>query len=324
MPDSVATTPTTTAGTPAEIEIPQPAESIAEHAQQFGPDAGRDEELEQPERKAHPSEQQKRDRNNGQWSEGKRRGNPEKRINELTERRKSAEERATALEAEVARLKTQHAPPQQVRQAEQRIETAQNPQRQVVRGDAEPKETDPKYNGNYLAYLDDRTRWVARQEWGQQQTKAREQASAHQATQAWGTKVDKAREKYQDFDQVAFAATNIPPDSVVDKWIDQHRAGTDVLYYLQSHPQERDSLLRKSAFEQVEDLALLSARLLSNTNGLSGGTGSLGGREKVIVLPPKPPNPVRTEAQRAEHVPPPTDGSLSIAEHSKNFGPARR
>jgi hypothetical protein len=214
-----------------EVEIPQPAESIADHAAQFSPEAQRAaveaaDETPAAEKKPHPSDAQKRERETGKWTEGKVRhraksqqASPEDvpRIKELTGKLRAAEE-------ELTRLKTQGASAPQVQQAQQRVENVQTQQARQQQGDPEPKENDPKYNGNYLLYLNDHTRWVARDEWATHQRQEREHASARQVMQTWTERVNKARDKYADFDQVAFSQTNIPPGSPVDAWIMEHEA----------------------------------------------------------------------------------------------------
>lgn len=312
-------------------EAPVEAQSIADHAKSFGPQK---EATEQQERQAHHSDTQRREKETGRFDEGHKRvrksKDAEQRIGALTGRAKTAEERVAELEAKLAKLES--AP----RQAVQPQPQAQPIQPQLTRqatGDPEPSENDPKYKGNYIAYLDDRARWNARQEYRAQRERDQQQASDRALFDAWGTRVNEVKGSYQDFDQVAFGepvpwldARGNPigqAGAAIDSWIMQHKAGPHVLYYLQSHPQERDALLRKPILHVMEDLALLSQRFASNPSTQAGATGAVGGRQVNVVLP-KPPTPVRTEAQRVGTVSPPTDGTLSISEHRKAFGSQRR
>lgn len=323
-------------GEPETQEAPL---SVMEHAAQFSPEAQQAQANETPEEKAereHHSAEQRRDKANGQFREGKQRhraksqqAGPEDapRIQQLTARAKAAEEKLTAAETELARLRTQHASPAQIAKAEAKVEQAQT----STFSEPEPTEDDPKFAGDYGKFLRAAAAWEGRKAYADAQTAERQQrertsqeTAQRETLKSWAGRVDAAKTKYSDFEAVAYAPTIIPPGSVIDAWIMEHKAGADVLYYLQSptHRQELESLLMKPVLEQAEDLSLLSQRLLSPPSTAAGQTGSAPGR--VVVLPPKPPNPVRTEAQRASDTPPPMDGSLSVAEHRKHFGPKPR
>ena len=327
--------------TPAAPEAPV---SIADHAKQFSKEA----QAEQAEtgddlKPIRPVDQQKRSQD-GTFAEGSRRMQKKealKRINDLTGRAKTAEERFAGAEerlaraeAELAQLRRQGGSPQQVAKAEQKVEradTAAQPRRvPPPPSDPEPNESDPKFGNDYGRFLAEHARWSARDEFRQLQVQQRRQAqqrqvqqSYHQTLKTWNDRVEAAKGRYQDFESVAFnRPTRIPEGSPVDVWITEHKAGADVLYYLQSNPQEQDEILRLSVVDQIDRLSLLSQRFSSSPSGQAVATGAAPGRQS-IVMPPKPPTPVRTEAQRASETPPPMDGSLSIAEHARTFGKRR-
>jgi len=307
----------------------EPQLTLAEHASQFGPKAhGAEAEMVAAEaaevagEKATPEPRKHR--------AASQQAGPKDvpRINALTGRAKAAEDRVAALEKEVADLKKSHAPAAQIAKAEARVEQAQPAQT----GDPEPNEHDPKYAGNYPKYLTDQARWAARDEYRTQQqgdkeaaVKQKRQADDAELLKTFSTKIEAAKGKYKDFEAIAFGPTVIPSGSVVDAWIMEHKAGADVLYYLNSpgHRQELDSLLSKPVLEQVEDLTLLSQRLLSPSSTSAGSTTSATG-PRMVVLPPKPPNVVRTEAQRAPDAAHDSDRELSLAEHEKEYGQRRR
>lgn len=315
------------------VEEPTPlpeAPSIADHASQFSKEAQAtqaDETPEEKEARLHHSAQQKREKETGKFEPGKKRSHKDSarpedvpRIHKLTSEKNAALDRVASLEAEVTRLKTQHAPPAQIAKAEAKVEAASDP---------EPKEDDPKFAGDYGKFLRAAAAWEGREAYRNEKkaerdavTKTQKEETERAALKSWGDRVTAAKAKYADFEAVAFGPTVIPDGSAIDAWIMEHKAGADVLYYLQSHRQELDGLLTKPVLEQLEDLTLLSQRLLSTPSGQAGTTGSAAG-PKSISQPPRPPNPVRTEAQRATDSPPPTDGSLSIAEHKKAFGTRR-
>jgi hypothetical protein len=324
-----------------EPDAPEQPEStsVADHAKQFGPQADKSEPeaAGQALKPIRPVDQQRRDQ--GKFAEGKQRLKAKdavERINQLTGRAKTAEEKLAAAEAELATLRTQRAAPATIAKAEQRVERAEAKVEGASAGkastfsEAEPDEADPKFGGDYGKYLRALAGWEGRKAYhdekhadAQRAEEAKRVESERQVARQWSERVAAAKTKYADFESVAFGPTLIAPDSLVDRWIMEHKSGADVLYYLQSHRQELESLLAKPVLEQVEDLALLSQRLLSPQRQQAGTTGSAAAPQS-IVLPPRPPNPVRTEAPRASDGPPPLDGSLSIAEHAKHFGKARR
>lgn len=317
-----------------QAETPQgaPPLTVTEHAQLHSDrkDALPAEEKTALEAKAaHHTEQQKRDRE-GKFAEGKVRhraksqqASPEDvpRIRELTAKLRTAE-------AEVQRLKAQHAPAAQIAQAERTVERVEAQRPAPVKAppdptDPEPQEGDQKYAGDYGQYLRDVTRWEARQErrqWEAEQTHARAQQrrqAAEQATiKSFGDRVQAAKQKYDDFEAVAFGPSPIPAGSPTDAFIMEDDNGADVLYHLHGHPDELTELLRMPVLQQLKRLALLSQRFETPSEPAER-TGAAAGHLKV-VLPPRPPTPVRTEAQRVSG-PPPTDGSLSVAEHAKKF-----
>lgn len=326
--------------TPPLVEAPADT-SVLEHAKQFGPNAVKEEipAHETPEEKIereHHSAQQRREKESGKFAEGKvrhraqsQKAGPEDvpRIQQLTARAKTAEDALAAANTELARLRSQHASPAVIAKAAEKVDQAEA---KIGFADPEPDEADPKFAGDYGKYLRAAAAWEGRKAYYEAQhaertkaEQAQQQAAERASLQSWASRVQAAHEKYPDFETVAFGPTIIKSGSAVDAWIMEHKSGPDVLYYLQGHRQELESLLAKSVLEQVEDLALLSQRLLSSSTVQAGTTGSAASRQS-IVLPPRPPNPVRTEAQRASDRPAPLDGSLSLAEHAKAFGPKRR
>lgn len=328
---------------PEVVEVSAPV-SISDHEKNFGPQA---KTAEPPTAQAgdagaddaplHPSAQQRRDKPTGQFAEGKKRGNsnPQVRINQLTARAKAAEERAAALERQF-RAVGGVAPTAAAQPAQNQPQAAQAqpqaPPRYVDPRDPEPTPTDPKFGGDYGKYLNEQTRWAARDEYRQiqyQQYLGQQQQAQVQQKQArdqhWQTRLQKSMDLHpDDFEAVAFGTpTPWEKDSLVDALIEKHDNGTELLYYLQSHPQERDSILQMPEPKQVVALSQILLRFES-TGGQPGVTGS-GAPSNIRYLPPRPSNPVRTEAQtRASGTPPPTDGSLSIAEHQRRFGQQAR
>lgn len=311
--------------------------SIADHAAQFSAESQAAQATETPEEQSARAAlvaQQKRDKDTGQFREGKTRHRAASqqaraedvpRIKELTAKHRASEERATKAEAELAQLRASRAPAPVIAQAERKVDAAQA----GAFSEAEPDENDPKFAGDYGKYLRAAAAWEGRKAWHDAkhaERAAAQKAEAAQQEQAqlktFAERVWTSREKHQDFDTIAFGETKIRAGSAVDTFVMEDDNGPEVLYYLQSHPQELDSLLTGSVLSQLKTLSLLSQRFES-TPALAAGLTGAAPREPVKA-PPRPPTPVRTEAQRVGETPPPTDGSLSIAEHSRAFGPSRR
>ena len=306
----------------------------------------------------HHSAQQRRDRERGTFAEGRKRARSQnagaddvETIGELTRRIKAAEE---ADGADIVRKENESERVYQLRRRAELLErrtaagkapepaaltgtTATPSQRVAVAppaatpgpgapgADAKPDYNDVrKYpDGRYDAqFIEDLSSWGARAEWNKLQAKAAEKETIQQAERRWNDGVQAARAKYPDFDAVALKPSAIPQGSIPDVWILEHKQGPLVLYHLQSHPQELDAILRMDRLGQIEELASLSRRFASPSPVLAGTTGAAAGGSPVKPLP-KPPTPVRAEAQRANDLPKNSEAG-SIAEHRRQFGPQSR
>ncbi len=340
---------TETTETAAEPEL-----SLAEHEEQFpgGAKPATIHEEDQPteetaaEKEAHHSAQQAREQETGKFKEGRRRAKSQQarpadvpRINELTRQLRERDE-------ELARLRTPPAAPSAPGSANGNghapaaAPSPQTPQPKaperfavgVPPWDPEPQETDPKFGGDFTRYLTDVSKWSARQEVRQTEfdryvegQQRQERESQQKELTDFATRVDSARDKHEDFDAVAFETkTPIQKGSITDTFVMRDDNGPELLYYLHAHPKELDELLKMPELGQVKFLTLLSQRLSSNSPGLIGASTTSIPGARTIVLPPKPPNVVRTEAQRASGGGPPTDRELSLSEHEHYFRPTKR
>jgi hypothetical protein len=196
--------------------------------------------------------------------------------------------------------------------------------------DPEPDPNDQqKYpDGVYdRKYITDHTRWAARDEWRQIEAQRAQRAAEAERETRWNTGIAAAKAKYPDFEAVAFApgAHGIPEGSIVDSWILEHESGAQVLYHLRRNPAELAGILRQSPLQAIQSLALLTQRITTNGAAAAGnGTGSAPA-PTVIVQPPRPPNPVRTEATAPDRDGQPDPAApMSIADHAKHWGPGRR
>lgn len=330
----------------AEVEAPL---SIMEHAEQFGPNRDKSVDAEpaplsadatEAQKAAHHSEQQRREKT-GEFKEGRKRHRAASqqgtaadgpRIQELTRKLREAEARLAATPV-VAPTPSQvqsngHAPlPQQPRQ-EQAPPQAAAPQRRWLgdtQNDPEPAEKD--FGGDPMKYLDARYEWLAR---GVNRFDRKEQQD-HQERESvnvsFAQRTHPVAQKYSDFEQVVGAldqSRRIPAGSAIDQFILTDDKGPDVLYHLASNPQELDALLRIPVLQQIKHLALLSQRYdqASSPSTAAVQTTSAPRSSNIRFLPPRPPNVVRTEAQRGDSAPPSADGTL--AGHEKQYGPRRQ
>lgn len=336
------------APTPPE---PEPELSLSEHEAQFNPAKKLDPhslaEETPAEKTARESAaaQQARDRETGQFKTGKRRAKSQQasaedapRIAELTRKLRDAEER-------LARQPNGNgngaaAPPPQAQPPQQPVvpQITKQGDRYVLPAppfDPEPQEGDPRFAGDTFKFMNESARWSARQEARQiefdryvasEQGKARE--AEQQIVKDFASRIDAAKAQHEDFEDVAFGPTPIRKDSIADIFITRDDNGAELLYYLHrsEHRQELDALLQMPELQQVKALTLLSQRLAPNGAGLTGGGNSHTtsvSPSRTIVLPPKPPNVVRTEAQRATGGPP-TNRELSMSEHEQYYAPKQR
>jgi hypothetical protein len=176
----------------------------------------------------------------------------------------------------------------------------------------DPEPTEDQFE-DFTKYIDARARWSARQE-------HRALRASEQRDQSIQTRVAAARKAYSDFDTVAFSErTPIPPDSLIQAWIDEDDDGFHVLYHLHKHPADVRRLLTLSPFLQAKELALLGQRLSTPPER---PTAEIVGSAKVSTAQPvtRPPNPTRTGPLKAADKPP-GDDSSSISDHEKYFAP---
>jgi hypothetical protein len=92
---------------------------------------------------------------------------------------------------------------------------------------------------------------VARREAAKQQTALLEQ---------YQTKEEEARDKYDDFEQVAYNP-NLPVTDVMAQTIQASDIGPDVIYYLGSNPKEAQRIAQMSPFMQAKEIGRIEAKL---------------------------------------------------------------
>lgn len=92
---------------------------------------------------------------------------------------------------------------------------------------------------------------LAKREAAKQQTALLEQ---------YQTKEEEARDKYDDFEQVAYNP-NLPVTDVMAQTIQASEIGPDVIYYLGSNPKEAQRIAQMSPFMQAKEIGRIEARL---------------------------------------------------------------
>jgi len=95
---------------------------------------------------------------------------------------------------------------------------------------------------------------VARRESAKQQSVLLEQ---------YQTKEEEARDKYDDFEQVAYNP-NLPVTDVMAQTIQASDIGPDVIYYLGSNPKEAQRIAQMAPYMQAREIGRLEARLSDN------------------------------------------------------------
>ena len=95
---------------------------------------------------------------------------------------------------------------------------------------------------------------VARRESAKQQTALLEQ---------YQTKEEEARDKYDDFEQVAYNP-NLPITETMAQTIQASEIGPDVIYHLGSNPKEAERIARLSPLLQAREIGKIEARLASS------------------------------------------------------------
>jgi len=193
---------------------------------------------------------------------------------------------------------------------------------------AVPKPT-PNQFTDYSEYVEALSDWKTDQKIAAWETK-RQQAEQERIaeldrqrlTKSWTERVTAAKAKYPDFEEVALQSdTTIPQGSLIDAWILEDETGADVLYHLQQHPDEVQSILNQSVLQQAKALALLAQRF----NGSSSRTAAVatGSAPAPSSTPtPRPPNPVRTGPLKSGDEPP-DEEVASLADHERYYQSSR-
>lgn len=175
----------------------------------------------------------------------KRQGGIEKRISELTAKRREAEQRAADAERRLAEVTAGKS------------------------SEADDKAPILDSFDSYDAYVDARAEWVARQTFKAQQREAAEASSKSAAEQRqavlrdeFAVKVADARERMPDFDAVAFNP-NIPVTPAMQDAILESDMSADVAYFLGRNPDVAARLTSLSPMAVAREIGRIEAVILS-------------------------------------------------------------
>ena len=80
---------------------------------------------------------------------------------------------------------------------------------------------------------------------------------------AYHDKEEDARNKYDDFEQVAYNP-NLPITTVMAQTIQSSDVGPDLAYYLGTNPKEADRISRLQPFMQAKEIGRIEAKLISS------------------------------------------------------------
>lgn len=175
--------------------------------------------------------------------------------------------------------------------------------------------------------MTDHARWAARDEFRRARQIEAQQQQYHARVSTFQQRVEATKARVPDFEQVAFKPFHpamepyVVPGTPVGDFIMDDDNGPEVLYHLQAHPEELDAILRTPPLVQIKRLTLLAQRFASSQPEAAGSNGAAPVAQ-VRILPPKPPTPLRTEAQRATPETPAEPDSISA--HERAFGRKRR
>jgi hypothetical protein len=157
----------------------------------------------------------------------------QKRIDTLVKQRSQAQAEVEDLKARLLKLE------QSTRQTPV-LEEAPPKEAVTSQDDPEPKEDDPRWT-SYKDFVKAQAQWEIRQQLKEMERQKQEEAAKAKAEEdrmavrsAYDHRLDEARERYEDFDDVAFK--DIPVYEGVSAIIMQHPAGPDLQYYLGKNP----------------------------------------------------------------------------------------
>jgi hypothetical protein len=313
-----------------ELQAPTDAESVADHAAQFSPEAQKDAPPPPAPPALTPEQVRARD-DAGRFAKERHRAKSQRasaedvpRIKELTAKWREAERQLAELRQQPAALQTPANP-----QAPRHIPTPS--------GFTKPEPTIEQFNNDpdpLKSWALELGRWDRERERFEEthaQRAAQTQGAERQASEAYQQWVGELQTSYnakeQAFQQrtpnyrATVDAITTPTTPLLHQALLMSDNGPELVYYLATHPSLYDEMLLLTEGKPITEqtVALTQRQLAARSQAAQTGSAT-------VALPvrslPKPPNPVRTGPLAASETLP-TETS-SIADHKRYFGVDRR
>lgn len=325
-------------------EAPEPAESIADHAAQFGKKAEDDEAP--PKGPANTGQFANRDPDKRRHANSQR-ATPEDvaEINRLTRELRETEQRlgdkdpdATSsprirtLKRQLAALKALEAPaatpapPTPTPRQESKV-AAEPSQARAAAPESRSKPTEDEIGTKYQTYaefVEDLADWKVEQREIAQATSRQQQ----EATERERALITSYQQRTAEFSKTKpdFATVTAPilerhlPGVLLAALVTDDK-GPENVYYLAQHPDILDELILLTDGKPVTDasVAVVQRRVRQHAQAATTGSATV---PKPTFNPPRPPNPVRTGPTKTADEPP-GDGA-SIADHARFYDPNKR
>lgn len=184
--------------------------------------------------------------------------------------------------------------------------TKEQDRKEVAQGKPESSNFD-----TYEAYIDALTDWKVEHRIKTEREKAESSysenqkiAQQQQAFSGFEARAEKVREKYEDFDDVAFS--NFKVTEAMTAALLESELGPDILYYLGNNPKEAARIARLSPYAQAREIGKLEAKYpeLSKTTSTA----------------PAPISPVKPKSQASDEISDSDDMKTFIAKRNKQLG----
>lgn len=146
-------------------------------------------------------------------------------------------------------------------------------ERSLVKGEApkvEAPQGPPRRDDfqDYESYLDARADWQVSEKLKALESKAeqaRQQQAIAEREATWEQRQTKAAQKYEDFEEVAFA-DDLPITPVMAEAMKDSDMGPDVAYFLGKNPSEAERIAKLNPAAQVREIGKIEARLESKAS----------------------------------------------------------
>ncbi len=311
-----------------------PAESIADHAAQFGVSP----------RELANTGQFADKRDDGKRKAASQRATPEDvaEINRLTRELRETEQRLAdkdpdaaasprirTLKRQIAALKALEtpAPAAKAETPAPKAEPTRTPAA-PVKAETRAKPTEDEIGTKYQTYgefVEDLADWKVEQRELAKQTEAQTREATEREQQLITTHQQRMTDfagKTPDFHTVTASMMSQHLPGVLLAALVSDDKGPENVYYLAQHPDILDELILLTDGKDVTDASVAVVQRRVRQYAQAATTGSAAVPPKPTFNPPRPPNPVRTGPTKTADEPP-GDGA-SIADHKRYFDPDKR